>query len=70
MSDLALGAAVLGLAALWYVAKGSERGQRIFAWVFVLALVSFLVYGALWGACGRWGPWIEGFCDEPPDGPW
>lgn len=69
MSDLAFLVVLLSLAIIWYGTRRSEKGQRIFGWVVILVLVSFLVHGALWGVCGRWGPWNEVFCTEPQDDP-
>lgn len=69
MSDFWFVAIILGLVILYYKTRGSERSQRIFVKVLVLAFVSFMIYNALWGLCGRWGPWDEDFCTEPREDP-
>jgi hypothetical protein len=66
MSDFWFVVIILGPVVLYYGTRRSERRQRTFVWVFVLTVASLLVYNALWGTCGRWGPWIEDFCTEPP----
>lgn len=68
-TDASLLLALVALVSLWYATRKSEKGKRIFLWVVGLVFVVFVVHSALWGACGRWGPWNEDFCTEPRENP-
>lgn len=69
-TDASLVITIVALIALWYALRKSERGTRIFLWVVGVVVAFTMIHWALWGTCGRWGPWNEDFCTEPREDPW
>lgn len=78
-TDASLFLTIVGLVVLWYALRKTEGRIRVWIWVVGIVFVITMVHNALWGACGRWGPWqtgtaeerdaLEEFCTEPPDRP-
>ncbi|HEV8714626.1 MAG TPA: hypothetical protein VGX03_17580 [Candidatus Binatia bacterium] len=74
-TDTLLAIIVIGLVLLWFVLRRTPKGVRIFLWVLGMIFMTAMVHNALWGACGRWGPWqtgtleerraLQNFCTEP-----